>query len=66
MQTQTILKEEKLSNGYYMVKTLDGKRIMNKEWNTITFETKKRALFFINTMSAVVRDGGKIPYNMMY
>ncbi len=61
-----IMNPEKLNNGYYMVKTLEGKRIMNKEWNTITFETKKSALFFCDTMTAIVRDGGKIPYNMMF
>lgn len=57
---------EKLSNGYYIVKTLEGKKLMNKEWNTITFETKKRAIFFINTITAIQRDNGKIPYNMMF
>lgn len=48
----------------FMRKGLDGlPENFKKEYAT---KTKKDALFFINTMTAIVRDGGKIPYNMMY
>lgn len=62
----SFFKAEKLNNGYYIVKSLEGKTLMDKEWNPIIFETKKRVMFFINTMDALMLDHGKIPYNMMF
>lgn len=63
---KTTLTVDKVNGGYYTVKNDKGQRIFNKEYQTINFETKKRALFFINTMQAIIRDGGKIPYEFKY
>lgn len=59
------MKTEK-NNGYWIIKNDKGQTFFTKEFNKITYKTKKEALFFINTMKAILRDGGKIPYNIMF